>query len=272
MRQVIITCAVSGAETTKENNPAVPYTPQEIADSAYEAYRAGASILHLHVRDRQGKPTQDLQVFKETIELVRAKCDMVIETTTGGAVGMSAEERLQPVTLRPEMASLDCGTTNFGDDYIVNTLPIMRQFARTMREYGVCPTLECFDISHIFSARQLMKEGLLDGPGYFGLGFNIPGSLPYTPELLATALRYLPEGAQWTAIGISRACLPATLGALAMGGHLRVGFEDNVYYARGRLAKSNAELVERCANIVRACGDQVATPDDVRRMFNLRRP
>lgn len=271
MQKVIITCAVTGAETTKEHNPALPVTPEEIAVSAFEAYEAGASILHLHVRDENGQPTQDLDVFRKAISLVRAKCDMVIETTTGGAVGMTPEERLQPVTLRPEMASLDCGTVNFGDDYIVNTLPVMREFAVAMRDYGVRATLECFDLSHIFASHVLIKEGLLTGPLHYGLVMNVPGGVKYTPEILDFFVRQLPEGANWTAFGIGRACLPATFGALAMGGHIRVGFEDNVYFEKGRLAKSNAELVERAAHIVKAAGYKVATPDDVRDMFELRR-
>lgn len=272
MRKVIITCAVSGAETTKENNPAVPYTPQEIADSAYEAYLAGASILHLHVRKDDGTPTQDINIFKKTIDLVRSKCDMVIETTTGGAVGMSFEEKLQPVTLQPEMASLDCGTINFGDDYIVNTLPMMRKFAEAMRDYKVRPTLECFDISHIHSTYMLIKEGLLEGPLHYGLGLNIPGCLKWSPEVLQFMVSQLPAGANWTSVGISRACVPASLGALTLGGHLRVGFEDNVYYEKGVLAKSNAQLVERCAAMIKASGSQVATPDDVRELYQLRKP
>ncbi|HOD33706.1 MAG TPA: 3-keto-5-aminohexanoate cleavage protein, partial [Holophaga sp.] len=143
--KVIITCAITGAETTKEMQPALPVTPEELAQSAFEAWEAGASVVHLHVRQEDGTPTQDVAIFKKAIDLVRSKCDLVVEVTTGGAAWMTPEERLQPVTLNPEMASLDCGTVNFGDEYIVNTLPIMRQFAREMKERGVRPTLECFD-------------------------------------------------------------------------------------------------------------------------------
>ncbi|MBU3917190.1 3-keto-5-aminohexanoate cleavage protein, partial [bacterium] len=126
MYKAIITCAVTGAETTKRDNPNLPVSPTEIADAAHEAFQAGASILHLHVRDKDGLPTQNLEIFRETIDLIRKKCDIVIEVTTGGAVGMTLEERLQPLMLNPEMASLDCGSVNFGDDYLVNTLPMMR--------------------------------------------------------------------------------------------------------------------------------------------------
>jgi 3-keto-5-aminohexanoate cleavage enzyme len=270
-KKVVITCAVTGAETTRAQNPALPLTPAEIADSAYEAWRAGAAVLHLHVRDKDGNPTQDLAVFKETIDLVRRKCDMVIETTTGGAVGMTAQERLQPVTLDPEMASLDCGTVNFGDDYIINTLPMLREFASLMKERGVRPTLECFDLSHIYASRVLIKEGLVEPPFHYGFVMNVPGGVRYEPDVLDLFVRKLPEGSHWTAMGIGRANLEAIYGALALGGFVRVGFEDNVYYSKGVLARSNAELVERAARIVREAGCSPATPDEVRQMLKLRK-
>lgn len=269
--KVIITCAVTGAETTRAQNPALPLTPAEIADAAYDAWLAGASVLHLHVRDKEGKPTQDLKVFKEAIDRVRAKCDIVIETTTGGAVGDTPEERLQPVTLDPDMASLDCGTVNFGNEFIVNTLPLMREFAALMRERKVRPTLECFDLSHVYASRVLIKEGLLQAPFHYGFVLNVPGGVAYEPDVLEFFVRKLPEGAFWTAMGIGRANLPAIYGALALGGNIRVGFEDNVYYAKGVLAKSNAELVERAARIARETGREVAKPSDVRSMLDLRR-
>ena len=270
-QKVVITCAITGAETTRAHNPALPLTPAEIADAAYEAYLAGASILHLHVRDAQGNPTQDLAVFKDAIDRVRRKCDMVIETTTGGAVGMTPEERLQPVTLDPEMASLDCGTVNFGDDYIVNTLPMMREFASLMKARGVRPTLECFDLSHVYASHVLIKEKLVEPPFHYGFVLNVPGGVAYEPDVLDLFVRKVPQGSFWTAMGIGRANLPAVYGAMAMGGFVRVGFEDNVYFSKGVLAKSNAELVERAARIVREAGVDVATPDDVRQLLKLRK-
>ncbi|MCL4809238.1 MAG: 3-keto-5-aminohexanoate cleavage protein [Thermoanaerobaculia bacterium] len=270
--KVIITCAVTGAETTREAQPALPVTPEEIAESAFEAWEAGAAVLHLHVRNDDGSPTQDVAVFKKAIELVRSKCDLVIECTTGGAVGMTPEERLQPVTLKPEMASLDCGTVNFGDDYIVNTLPIMRQFARAMREHGVRPTLECFDLGHVYASHILIKEGLLDEPYHYGLVLNVPGSVKYETDVLEIFVRKLPKGAHWTLMGIGgKANLDAIYGALALGGNIRVGFEDNIYYTKGRLARSNAELVERAARIAKDCGRPLARPDDVRELLKLKR-
>ncbi len=269
--KVVITCAVTGAETTRAQNPALPLTPAEIADAAYDAWRAGAAVLHLHVRDAQGNPTQDLAVFKDTIDRVRAKCDIVIETTTGGAVGMTPEERLQPVTLDPDMASLDCGTVNFGNEYIVNSLPMMREFASLMKARGVRPTLECFDLSHVYASHVLIKEGLVEPPFHYGFVLNVPGGVNYAPDVLDFFVKKIPAGAHWTAMGIGRANLAAIYGAIAMGGFVRVGFEDNVYYAKGVLAKSNAELVDRAARIVRESGNAVATPDDVRALLKLRK-
>lgn len=270
--KIIITCAITGAETTKAMQPALPVSPEEIAQGAFEAYEAGASVLHLHVRKEDGTPTQDVEVFRKAITLVRAKCDMVIEVTTGGAAWMTPEERLQPVTLNPEMASLDCGTVNFGDEYIVNTLPIMRQFAKEMKERGVRPTLECFDLGHVYASHILIKEGLLEEPYHYGLVLNVPGAAKYEMDVLEFMVRKLPKGAHFTAFGIGgKANVDSIYGTIALGGNIRVGFEDNIYYAKGRLAKSNAELVERAARIAKDCGRELARPEDVRAMLKLRK-
>jgi len=270
--KLIITCAVTGAETTKAMQPALPVTPEEIAQSGFEAYEAGASVLHLHVRQEDGTPTQDVAVFQKAIALIRAKCDIVIECTTGGAAWMTPEERLQPVTLKPEMASLDCGTVNFGDEYIVNTLPIMRQFANAMRDNGVRPTLECFDLGHVYASHILIKEGLLEEPFHYGLVLNVPGAAKYEMDVLEFMVRKLPKGAHFTAFGIGgKANVDSIYGTIALGGNIRVGFEDNIYYSKGRLAKSNAELVERAARIAKDCGRELARPEDVRAMLKLRK-
>lgn len=269
--KLIITCSITGAEVTREMNPALPVTPEEIAQGAYDAWCAGASILHLHVREDDGTPTQDKAVFAKAIELVRARCDIVIETTTGGASWMTPEQRLAPVELNPEMASLDCGTVNFGDEFIVNTLPIMRQFATAMRDHGVQPTLEVFDLGHIHASQILIKEGLLVEPFHYGIVLNVPGAAAYSPEIANFMVRQLPTGAHFTMFGIGgKANTPSIYESIALGGHVRVGFEDNIYYSKGRLASSNAELVERAARIAADCGRPLAKPDDVRRMFGLK--
>ncbi|MCW3806842.1 3-keto-5-aminohexanoate cleavage protein [Plebeiibacterium marinum] len=272
MKKMIITCAVCGAETTREHNPNLPLTPLEIAESTYEAYKKGASIVHLHVRDKNGAPTQDPEIFKEAIKLIRERCDIVIEITTGGAVGMTDDERVAVIeAIQPEMASLDCGTVNFGNDYIVNTLPTMRRFAKEMLKYNVRPTLECFDISHVIAADALIKEGLLKPPYHYGFVMNVPGALPYDAEILQFLVNRLPQGANWTVMGVGKACLPAHYGVFAIGnGFIRVGFEDNVYYSKGVLADSNAQLVERTAKLAKDAGYDIASPADVREIFELK--
>ncbi|MBB6478514.1 3-keto-5-aminohexanoate cleavage protein [Spirochaeta isovalerica] len=267
----IISCAICGAETTREHNPHLPLTPEELADAAYDAWKAGAAIIHLHVRDEEGKATQDPDTFRKTIKLIRERCDVIVEVTTGGAVGMTDEERLEVVSLDPEMASLDCGTMNFGDDYILNTLPVMKKFAVAMKERGIRPTLECFDLSHVYAARMLVDEGLVDAPYHFSFVLGVPGGVRYDVETLDFMVRRIPEGADWTIIGIGgKASLQAHYGALSLGGHLRVGFEDNVYYSKGVLADSNAQLVERAVRIIKEAGFEPATPEEVRKHFKLR--
>jgi 3-keto-5-aminohexanoate cleavage enzyme len=271
MNKMVITCAVTGAETTKKDNPNLPVTPEEIADSAYNAHLAGAAIVHLHVRDKNGKATQDINIFKKTISLIRAKCEVVIEVTTGGAVGMTPEERLQPVTLEPEMASLDCGTVNFGDEYIVNTLPIMREFASAMKKYKVRPTLECFDLSHVYASHVIINEKLVEPPFHYGLVLNVPGGVKYDVETLSFFVNRLPKDSYWTVMGIGgRASLLSHFGALSLGGFMRVGFEDNIYYSKGVLADSNAQLVERAARLAKESGYEIAGPNDVRKLLKLR--
>ncbi|MBF0432622.1 MAG: 3-keto-5-aminohexanoate cleavage protein [Fibrobacteria bacterium] len=271
MREIVITCAITGAETTRAHNPALPLTPREIAGSAAAACRAGASIIHLHVRKQDGTPTQDKAIFKDAIKRIRDHCDAVIEVTTGGAVGMSLEERLQPLELSPEMASLDCGSTNFGDEYIVNTIPMMRKAAQTMARLQVRPTLECFDISHIDGARLLINEGLLKPPFHYGLVMNVPGGVFFSKETLDFFYKRLPQKSFWTGIGIGgRAAKEAISASVLSGGFVRVGFEDNVWEAKGKLAESNASLVEQAVEIIKHHGHRVASPKQVRTLFNLK--
>lgn len=269
--KIVITCACTGAETSKELQPALPITPDEVARTAEECRAAGAAILHLHVRDENGKATQSVKRFKEAIDAIRKKSDIVIELTTGGAVGDTAEERLRPVAeLEPEMASLDCGTVNFGDEYIVNDLPTMRAFAAEFKKRKVRATLECFDLGHVYASHFLIKEGLLEAPFHYGFVLNVPAAAPYSVENLSAFIRALPAGADYTVMGIGRASLQAQFGAIANGAWIRVGFEDNVYYSKGVLAKSNAEFVERAARIAHEAGLKPATPDEVRAHLKLR--
>ncbi|MDD5089883.1 MAG: 3-keto-5-aminohexanoate cleavage protein [Candidatus Wallbacteria bacterium] len=268
--KTIITVAVTGAETTKEQQPNLPVTPAEIAESAYQACLAGAAIVHLHVRKDDGTPTQDPAVFGEAIRLIRKKCDMLIEVTTGGAIGMSDDERIAPVDLGPELASLDCGSVNFGDEILPNSFPSLRRFAERMRKFGVKPTIECFDFGHINNAKILIKEGLITPPYYFTFVMGVPGGIPATVKNLLFMRDELPEGSHWSSIGIGgKASLPMGISALVSGGHVRTGFEDNVYYRKGELAESNAQLVKRIVSIAQELGHEIATPAEARAMLSI---
>ncbi len=249
----------------------MPLTPAEIAAAGYEAYLAGASVLHLHVRDADGRPTQDREVFRQAIELIRERCDAVVQVSTGGSVTMSPDERLGPVTLRPEMATLTCGTVNFGDEVFYNPYPVIVRFAEAMRQYGVRPEIEVFDTGAVATAGRLVAAGLVDAPLHFDLVMGVPGGVPPTPRHLMCLVDSLPPRSTWTVAGIGRHELPLGALAIVMDGHVRVGFEDNIYYSRGVLAESNAQLVARIARLAKELGRPVATPAQAREMLRLPR-
>ncbi|MCX7695990.1 MAG: 3-keto-5-aminohexanoate cleavage protein [Caloramator sp.] len=271
MEKLIITCALTGAEVTKEQNPAVPYTAEEMAQSAYEAYMAGASILHIHVREDNGTPTQNKERFKVILDAIKKRCpDAILQVTTGGAVGMSDEERLAPVELRPEMATLDAGTINFGDEVFVNSFPSLINFAKKMKELNVKPEIEVFDRGMVENAKRLVKMGLLDTPLHFDFVLGVPSGMPADIDSLTYMVRSIPEGSTWTVAGIGRHQLPMAVYAILLGGHVRVGLEDNIYYNKGELAKSNAQLVERIVRITKELGRDIATPSEARRILNIK--
>lgn len=272
MEKLIITCCVTGAEVTKEHNPAVPYTPEEVARSTYEAYKAGVSIVHLHVRENDGTPTQDKEVYRKNIELIREKCpDIIIQVSTGGAVGMSDRERIQPVELNPEMASLDCGTCNFGNDVFKNTPETMEFFAGEMKKHGVKPEFEIFERGWIENVKWLFKKDMVDEYLHFDFIMGAPGTMTGDLKDLIYMVESIPAGSTWTVGGIGRYQLPMAVAAIMLGGHARVGFEDNIYYSKGVLAESNAQLVERVARIAREMGRDIAAPDEARRILGLRK-
>lgn len=269
MSKLIITAALVGAEVTRKDHPRLPVTPGEIAQAAYEAWQAGASVIHLHVRRPDGTPTQDVSIFKRTMALIREKCNVIIQVSTGGAVGMTADERLAPVALGPEMASLTAGSVNFGDGVFLNPPKDIELFARQMQVHGVKPEVELFDTGMVVNALQLAKKGLLQSPLHFGLVLGVPGGIPGTIKDLLHLVDGLPPGSTWSVAGIGKAQLPLGVMAIMLGGHVRVGFEDNIYYTKGVLAESNAQLVERMARISRELGREVATPDEARSILGL---
>ena len=272
MDKLIITAAICGAEVMKEHNPAVPYTVEEIVREAKSAYDAGAAIVHLHVRRDDGTPTQDKARFKECIDAIKKVIpDVILIPSTGGAVGMTAEERLQPTELFPEMATLDCGTCNFGDDVFENTMPMMRDFGKRMIENNIKPEFECFEMGHLDTALTMVKKGFLPGnPMQINFVLGVPGCTSATIPNLCWLVNAIPGDATWTATGVGRAAFPMAAAAIAMGGNVRVGFEDNVYLEKGVLAKSNGELVAKVVRLAKELGREIATPAEARKILNLK--
>lgn len=272
MEKLIITAAICGAEVTKEQNPAVPYTVEEIVREAKSAVDAGAAIVHVHVREDDGTPTQSKERFKECIDAIYKACpDVILIPSTGGAVGMTAEERLQPTELMPEMATLDCGTCNFGDEVFENTIPMMRSFGKRMMENDIKPEYECFEMGHVDTVLNLVRKGELPGaPLQFNFVLGVPGCTTATVPNLCWLVNAIPVGSTWTATGIGRHAFTLAAAAIVMGGNVRVGFEDNLYLERGVLAKSNGELVAKVARIARELGREIATPDEARRILGLK--
>jgi 3-keto-5-aminohexanoate cleavage enzyme len=272
MEKLIITAAICGAEVTKQHNPNVPYTVEEIANEAYEAYKAGASIIHLHVRYDDGTPTQDAKRFEECMKAIYAKCpDVIIQPSTGGAVGMTNDERLQPITLNPEMATLDCGTCNFGGDEIfVNTENMIIDFVEKMNARGIKPEIEVFDKGMIDTAIRLNKKGYIKSPMHFDFVMGVNGGITGEPRDLVYIAESIPQGSTWTVAGIGRFEFPLATMAIIMGGHVRVGFEDNIYLSKGVPAKSNGELVAKVVRIAKELGREIATPDEARAILGLK--
>ncbi len=270
---IILTAAIVGAEVMRKDTPYIPYTPEEIAAEAERCARAGAAVVHLHVREPDGKPSQAPELFGSAIRLIRARCDVVLQTSTGGAVGMSADERCGPLTLqgelKPEMATLTPGTVNFGEEVFFNPRPLVRDIARRIRAAGLKPELEIFDAGMIDEARYLQKEGLLDFPGHWDFVLGVPGGLGARTDAVDYLRRQLPEGATWTCAAMGRFQLPMVELACERGGHARVGLEDNLFLEKGVLAKGSFELVERAAAIARSKGREVATPAQARQILGL---
>ena len=249
----------------------MPYTVAEIAAEARRAYEAGAAILHLHVRKDDGAPTQDRARFAECMDAIREKCPgMIIQPSTGGAAGMSYGERLQPLTLDPEMASLDCGTCNFGGDEIFfNTENMIIAFSKEMAARNIKPELEVFDKGMIDMVLRLNQKDIISSPMHFGFVMGINGGISATPRDFVFLRESIPADATFTVAGIGRAEFPMAVLSVISGGHARVGFEDNIYLETGVPAKSNAELVERVVRLARELGREIATPDEARGILGI---
>lgn len=272
MDKLIITVAVTGAEVTREQQPNLPITPDEIADDVYKCWKAGASIAHIHARMPDGTPTQSKEVYSEIKRKIRERgCDIIIQFSTGGAVWHSPDERIQCLDAEPEMATLSAGSCNFGNDVFMNSPSFMELLAKRMKEKGIKPEIEIFEPGMIENALRLVKKGLLELPLHFDFVLGVPGAMTGTIDDLLFLVNKLPKGCTWSVAGIGRYELPLAVHAIVMGGHVRVGFEDNIYYRKGELAASNAQLVERIARIAKEVGREIATSDEAREILGIRR-
>lgn len=268
---LIISAATTGSWPTKAQNPNVPTTPAEIARAAIACGEAGAAIVHVHVRDDDERVTCDPERYAQVRELVeQAGSDVIINMSTGGGAGSSSdEERLAPVALAPEVASFDCGSLNFGERVFINSPAFLHELAKRMNERGVKPEIECFEPGHIWNALRLIEEGFLEPPFWFQFVLGVRGGSPPEVKQLVHMVEMLPAGAHWSVCGIGRAQLPLGMAAMAMGGHVRTGLEDNIWYHKGELAQSNAQLVERLARIAGELGRPLATPNQARALLGL---
>lgn len=275
LNKLIITAALTGGFHGKDANPNLPEQPDEIAQAAYDCWQAGAAIVHLHARDRDGKPTCDPKIYAEIVEKVKARCDVITQVSTGGGPGLTPEERSKAIEVDADMASLNMGTmvrTRWAEGSIgLNTRSQIEDYAKAMLAKGIKPEMEVYSHSMIVDVNNLIKKNLIKKPYYinFVLGMTNQGALPGEPKHLLSLIEYLPEGAIFNVSGIGAAQLPLTTLAILLGGHSRVGLEDNIYYMKGVLATSSAQLVERTARTARELGREPASPAEARRMLQL---
>ena len=278
MTKTIITVATTGAHPKKEDNPNVPMTPAEIAEDVYACWKAGAAVAHLHMRDDKGAGAMDKAKFCQTVELLRARhpdCDIVLNLTTSGALGVSDEDRMAHVEeLRPEMASYDCGSMNWlHSGVFLNPPPFLEKLGKNLQSWGVKPEIEAFDPGMIANAAYYLKKGVLKAPLHFqfcmGCANGIPGTMKNLIFMKETMDELCP-GSTWSCFGVGHSALTMLYGAVALGGHIRVGMEDNVLYSKGVLAQSNAQFVERAVRVSREFGREVATPADAREILGLK--
>ncbi|MBA2425702.1 MAG: 3-keto-5-aminohexanoate cleavage protein [Actinobacteria bacterium] len=269
MDPLIITVAAVGAELIRDQQPALPLTPDEIGRDALECERAGASIYHLHVRDASGNPTMDVGAFEAALDAIRSQTELIVQFTSGGAVGDDADARAAPLRLRPEMATLTTGSVNFGEGVFLNPLPLVRRLYARMRALGIVPEFEIFEAGMIANALLVTEEHGVDHHLHFDFVLGVAGALPAWDGVIDFLSARLPPGATWSATGIGRSHLAVTGAAIAKGGHVRTGLEDTRYFAPGVLASSNAQLVARVADLAGQARRGVAGPAEARRVLGL---
>ncbi len=272
MDKLIISVGITGSRITRKQTPYIPITPEEIARSGIEAWRAGASILHIHVRDpKTGLGTQDLALFKEVLDRIRSETDAILCLTTSGIPGrnLPIAERLIPLSLNPELVSFDAGSINMGEHVFLNPPEFLEALAKETLAKGIKPELEVFEVGMVNTCLRYLEKGVLRPPLHFQFVLGTPAGMPATPKSLLHLSEIIPHGSTWSVIGIGPGQLPMVMMGMIMGGHVRVGLEDNIYYSRGVLAKSNAELVERVVRIAGEFGREVASPREAREIIRL---
>jgi 3-keto-5-aminohexanoate cleavage enzyme len=270
--RTLITVAPTGAESAKADVPNLPVTLEELVDTAKACEKSGAAMIHVHIRDATAQPTLDLGRLRETVTALRQDTDLVVQLSTGGAVTDPLENRIKVLDVEPDSCSLTCGTVNFGDDVFMNPWPFMVDLYRRTQEREVVPEFELFDLGHVAALNRLLdKYGLpYGGKIHCDLVMGVPGGMPGTADALVTAVSALPDGATWSATGVGRTSLPVAFAALAKGGHLRVGMEDTLTFAKGRTVRDNAELVERAAQLATIAQRPPMTGDEARMMLNVK--
>jgi 3-keto-5-aminohexanoate cleavage enzyme len=272
MDKIVLMVAPCATAHSLQMLPDLPHTPEQIADEVVGAWNAGTAICHLHVLDEQGKATQDLTAFARTIELIRRRCDIVIEGSTGGAIPFSAADRSVALNANVEMASLNPGSVNFEDVAYTNSPQDIQYWIKRMRERNIKPDIAVFDTSWIANAIPYIEQGLIARPAFFSLVVGQIGAIPATTRHAQFLIDSLPAGSYWGMAGHNGHDLEAAVWAIALGGQSRAGFEDNPFYAPGRRASSNAELIDRLARIARESGREIASPTEARRLLGLPAP
>jgi 3-keto-5-aminohexanoate cleavage enzyme len=272
MEKLVITVAPTGSVPRKKDTPHVPVTPDEIAETAYLCEQAGAAIIHVHCRDEAERPTSRLELFKETVDKIRQRTKLIVMTSTSGIAGSTDPDRAAPLNANPEMGSLTTGSLNFAGRkpsvVYVNTVETVQFLAKAMLDLHIKPEIEAFDVGFIQQGRKLIEMGLVQEPAHFQLVMGVDGGVPATPENLVHMVNQLPPTATYVVAGMSRMQLPMTTMAILMGGHVRVGLEDNLYLKKGVLAR-NEELVGRARHLAEDLQREVANPDEARKIMGL---
>ena len=276
MEPLILTAAITGAETSRKDQPNLPLTPLEQAEEAKACFEAGARVIHLHIREDDGRPSQRLERFQEAITAIRkAVPEIIIQISTGGAVGEAFDKRLAPLALKPEMATLNAGTLNFGDDIFINHPADIIRLAEAFKTYDVVPEIEVYESGMIDAVAKLIKKGVIThSPLHIQFVLGVPGGMSGKPKNLMYMIEHLKEeipSATWAVAGIGKWHIPTSLIAMVTGGHIRCGFEDNIFYYKGVVAQSNAQLVARLARIAQEIGRPLATPEQARAIYALKR-